>query len=178
MSTTRIVATDVTRSLPVPNSKTFPMTGAARSVARQRKVSAASRKKISIKATRAPFGASFFIMCCWCAQVWDGRHPVFGCFLSGQAACVLGVRHQSTVPRCPAAVVSLLRTKDTGKERADCFPVYARCRMRGIIPVPEGVVPFCPPCSCPDRAAKRCLRSLTVLVSSKNTLFQPTDWCA
>ena len=52
------VATDATRSLPVPNSRTFLMTGAVRSVARQRKVSVASRKKISIQA-RTPFGASF-----------------------------------------------------------------------------------------------------------------------
>ena len=54
----QMVATDATRSLPVPNSRTFLMTGAVRSVARQRKVSVASRKKISIQA-RTPFGASF-----------------------------------------------------------------------------------------------------------------------
>ena len=63
MSMIRIVATNATRFLPVPNLKTFPMTGAVRSVARQRKVSVASRKKISIQAG-TPFGASFFIMGC------------------------------------------------------------------------------------------------------------------
>ena len=43
-----------------------------------------------------------------------------------------------------------------------------------ILPVPwlRPRLPSRQPGSCPGRSTKRCLRSLTVLVSSKNTLFQ------
>ena len=96
MSTTRIVATDATRSLPVPNSRTFPMTGAVRSVARQRKVSVASRKKISIR--KDALRGVFFMM----AVTVPCRHGVkdtryAGVFFYGQASCMPGSHHNSPV---------------------------------------------------------------------------------
>lgn len=168
MSTTRIVVTNATRSLPVPNSKTFPMTGAVLSVARQRKVSVASRKKISIQA-RTLLGASFFIMSCTdpCRQGMQSTRYT-GAFCWGKRG-VCRTRIEKTlfcaalilVPDCAAIeVMRVVRANRCSVLRgpADCI-----CH-----PCPS----FGYPLSCPDRAAKRCLRSLTVLVSSKNTLFQ------
>lgn len=113
MSTTRIVATDVTRSLPAPNSKTFPMTGAARSVARQRKVSAASRKKISIKATGRPSGRPFLLCAAgvrrygmedtrYSGVFYRGRqHACWGCVIKALSRVVLPLSSACCVPKIP-----------------------------------------------------------------------------
>ena len=57
--------------------------------------------------------------------------------------------------------------------RGNSFSVLRRGQEHGFsVRICQTSPPVRHPLSCPGRAVKRCLRSLTVLVSSKNTLFQ------
>ena len=62
--------------------------------------------------------------------------------------------------------------KDTGGRGKQLFCLARGQEHGSSVRICQTSPPVRHPLSCPGRAVKRCLRSLTVLVSSKNTLFQ------
>lgn len=103
--------------------------------------------------------------------VKDTRYA--GVFFYGQALCTPGSHHTNPVQCRWPLPPDVGLTEGIPEGRGNSFSALRRGQEHGSsVRICQTSPPVRHPLSCPGRAVKRCLRSLTVLVSSKNTLFQ------